>query len=43
MIEVVVSYLILDLVIVCLDDYFKGKFQDLFDLFLVLIGMDFEK
>ena len=42
-IEAVVSHPILDPVIACLDDYFKGKSQDLSDLPLAPIGTDFEK
>ena len=42
-IEEVVSHPILDSVIACLDDYFKGKSQDLFNLPLAPIGTDFEK
>ena len=42
-IEAVVSHPILDPVIACLDDYFKGKPQDLSNLPLAPIGTDFEK
>ena len=42
-IEEVVSHPILDPVITCLDAYFKGKSQDLFNLPLAPIGTDFEK
>ena len=42
-IEAVVSHPILDPVIACLDAYFKGKSQDLFNLPLAPIGTDFEK
>ena len=42
-IEEVVSHPILDSVIACLDDYFKGKSQALSDLPLAPIGTDFEK
>lgn len=42
-IEAVVSHPILDSVIACLDDYFKGKSQALSDLPLAPIGTDFEK
>ena len=42
-IEEVVSHPILDPVIACLDDYFKGKPQELSDLPLAPIGTDFEK
>ena len=42
-IEEVVSHPILDSVIACLDDYFKGRSQDLSNLPLAPIGTDFEK
>ena len=42
-IEEVDSHPILDSVIACLDDYFKGKPQNLSDLPLAPIGTDFEK
>ena len=42
-IEAVVSHPILDSVIACLDDYFKGKSQALSDLPLAPSGTDFEK
>ena len=42
-IEAVVSHPILDPVIACLDDYFKGKSQDLSNLPLAPIGTNFEK
>ena len=42
-IEEVVSHPILDPVIACLDDYFKGKPQDLSNLLLAPIGTNFEK
>ncbi len=42
-IEEVVSHPILDTVIACLDDYFKGKYQDLSTFPLAPIGTDFEK
>ncbi|CZE08961.1 O6-methylguanine-DNA methyltransferase [Streptococcus pneumoniae] len=42
-IEEVVSHPILDPVIACLDDYFKGEPQDLSNLLLAPIGTNFEK
>ena len=42
-IEAVVSHPILDPVIACLDDYFKGQPRDLSELPLASIGTDFEK
>ena len=42
-IDEVVSHPILDTVIACLDNYFKGKSQDLSNLPLAPIGTDFEK
>ena len=42
-IEEVVSHPVLDPVIACLDDYFKGKPQDLSNLPLAPIGSEFEK
>ena len=42
-IEAVVSHPILTPVIACLDDYFKGKSQDLSNLPLAPLGTNFEK